>query len=92
MSDGKRPVMKLGAGALEASVWANEHDGKTFHSVTLQRSYKDAKGDWQRTNSFGTRDLPALAELLRVVFQEFEIKERGKDAAAQKGGDDGIPF
>lgn len=81
MSDGRKPVLKLGAGAIEIAVWANEHEGKTFHSATIQRSYKDTAGQWQRTASFPTRDLPALAELLRVVYQEIEIKERGKTPA-----------
>lgn len=79
MSDGKKPpVLKLHAGCLKVAVWENEHEGKKFHSVTLQRSYKDDKGEWHDTNSLPTRDLAAAAALLLDVYREIEIKELGK--------------
>jgi len=46
-----------------ASIWERTTDKGTFHSVSFERRYKDASGNWQTTHSFDTSDLLALAKL-----------------------------
>ena len=71
------------------SVWENEGSKGVFHSLTLQRNYKDSEGAWKTTTSFRTSDLPALAELCREVFCEFGVKEWSPGGDQ---GEDDIPF
>jgi hypothetical protein len=63
-----RPIMSFGPypsdrnTSIEASIWKNEieGDGGTFavFNVTLKRSYRDDKGDWQQNQNFRPHDLP----------------------------------
>ena len=55
----KRPAQKLRLGLITATIWDN--DG--FYSVDLSRSYKDAQGDWNNSNSFSHADLLNLSKL-----------------------------
>jgi hypothetical protein len=59
----KPPVAKLRVGLLNASIWERVTDNGTFHSVSFERRYRDAQGNWQSTHSYGADDLLALAKL-----------------------------
>ena len=59
----KPPVARLRIGLINASIWERATDKGTFHSVSFERRYKDAAGNWQTTHSFDTSDLLALAKL-----------------------------
>ena len=59
----KPPVAKLRVGLLNASIWERVTDNGTFHSVSFERRYRDAQGNWQSTHSYGSDDLLALAKL-----------------------------
>ena len=59
----QRPEQKFRAGGVVAAVfrWTKaQSDGRTYsrHSVLLDRIYKDAAGNWQRTNSLDGNDIP----------------------------------
>lgn len=72
------PVYKNQSGAIEMAVWANtrEVDGqqRTFHSVTLQRSYLDKDEKWQKTPQLRQRDLGDAIALLQTA-QQFLMKD-----------------
>ena len=57
------PVAKLRIGLLTASIWGRTTDNGTFHSVTFERRYRDAKGEWHSTQSFDKSTLLTLAKL-----------------------------
>jgi hypothetical protein len=59
------PVKRFKLGYVEASVWKND----TYYSVTLDRSYKDAEGKWQTTDSLGTGDLLNTIKVLERCEQ-----------------------
>ncbi len=59
----KPPVAKLRIGLLSASIWERTTDNGTFHTVTFERRYRDANGDWHGTQSFDKGDLLTLAKL-----------------------------
>lgn len=70
--DGKKPEKKFSTGAISAAVWRNEavKDGQvsSFHTVSLQRSYK--KGDkWETTHSFRLNDLPKAALVIEEAYK-----------------------
>lgn len=54
-----QPVQRFRIGAVTAAVWKN--DG--FHSVTLERSYKEGD-DWKQTHQLGAGDLLNAAKVL----------------------------
>ncbi len=61
--EGNDPVARIRIGNITAAVWKNETANGGFHSVTLQRSYKE--GDqWKQTHSFGHDDLLNAAKVL----------------------------
>ncbi len=63
--DKASPVHKERLGALEAAVWENEvGEGRSRMRVTLQKSFKDAEGTWQRSHSLDAEELPLATRLL----------------------------
>jgi hypothetical protein len=59
----KPPVAKLRIGLLSASIWERSTDSGKFYTVTFERRYRDAKGDWHGTQSFDKSNLLTLAKL-----------------------------
>jgi len=65
-----KPVKQFRIGLISAAVWRREAGGNTFHSVTIDRSYKDEDGNWQRTNSYDVGDL-FIVKLLAEKAAQF---------------------
>ena len=75
----KQPVKKIRVGNVHVDVWENDgKEGRKFLSTTIAKSYKDIKGEWQNTNSFGVADLPKLAlavgEAYRFCYMEHKFE------------------
>ena len=74
-----KPEKVFRSGAVQATVWSNESekDGSQFEykTVSLERSYKDKKGSWQKTNSFRIADVPRAELLLRKVYEFAVLRE-----------------
>ncbi len=77
-----KPEKVFRSGPVKATVWSNasEKDGKSFdyRTVSLERSYKDKNGSWQKTNSFRITDLPRAELVLRKSF-EFSVMSPASD-------------
>jgi hypothetical protein len=83
----QKPVQSFRLGSVKAAVWANKTDeGKTFFNVTFARGYKDEKGEWHDSDSFGRDDLPLLAKVADQahtwIFAE-QAKSRANTDEAQ---------
>ena len=66
-----KPVVKLRAGFIQVAIWRNEPNDAAkgpWFSVTMTRSYQDAKDEWQETDSLNAGDLLEAAELLRLAW------------------------
>lgn len=68
------PVKKFKAGAISATIWENQSKNKqgesiTYKSISFDRNYKDAQGNWQTTNSLRTADLPRAALVLNKAYE-----------------------
>ena len=68
------PTHKASLGALQLAVWANEHttdagEVRTFHTVTLERNYKDKHDAWQKTSQLRESDLGDAIALLQNAQQ-----------------------
>jgi hypothetical protein len=59
----KPPVAKLHVGLINASIWERVTEKGTFLSVTFERRYRDANGEWHSTHSYDANDLLNLAKL-----------------------------
>lgn len=70
------PVQKFQAGAVIASVWKNQSkEGGEFFSVSLDKRYKDASGQWKSSASFKPTDLPKAALLLNKAYEFIVLKD-----------------
>lgn len=69
-----KPVGKVRSGRITISIWKNQKekpDGKReYYTFTIQKSYKDKKGDWHNINSFLMSDLSDIAFACGKVFNK----------------------
>ena len=68
------PVKKFRAGAISATVWENQNKSKqgeviSYKSVSFERNYKDANGEWQKTSSLRMSDLPKAALVINKAYE-----------------------
>jgi hypothetical protein len=89
----KQPVARVSEYPISAAVWRNEKEnGDVFYNFTLQRSYKDDKGEYHNTDSFGRVDALVIEKVVQRVFykigklREIDINDRRKVV------DEGVPF
>src|SRR5438552_6475659 len=61
---GKRPVHEVRNRNIRATIWKNETTKGPMYNVTVSRSYRDDKGEWHQSDSFGFSDLMNLAKAL----------------------------
>lgn len=77
-----KPVKVIRVGGVKASIWKNDFklkDGTTReqHSVSIIRSYKDAKSDeWKETNSYNPDSLADLESVAREARMFLKLKEQ----------------
>tara|TARA_R110000851_G_scaffold162265_2_gene305961 strand:- start:490 stop:828 length:339 start_codon:yes stop_codon:yes gene_type:complete len=60
-----QPLETLRDGRLKATLWENESENGTYHTVTLAKVYEDKDGHLQETSSFSASELLRIAELAR---------------------------
>ena len=75
-----QPEQKFKAGAISATLWKNQSqkNGQTFefHTVSLERNYKDQTGEWKSTNSMRQADLPKAILVLNKAFEHLSMAEQ----------------
>jgi len=77
-----RPQKHYRFGSVRISLWRDERKGPTGQSfdswsVTIDRSYKDAKGAWQNTGSLRENDIPKAISALTKAYAY--IMEKGSE-------------
>jgi hypothetical protein len=79
-----KPAAKLQLFPVTAVVWRNETPkGDTVYSVTVERSYKDADGNWKISASLNESDLLLAAKALDLAHTEI-VKLRAADRKSQQ--------
>jgi len=58
-----KPVGEIRYGRIKATIWPNETEHGTRHSVTVSRLYKSGD-EWKTSESFWRDDLPLLMKAL----------------------------
>lgn len=66
-----KPVQKFRAGSIIVNIWENEskESGKKYHTISLDRIYKDKNDIWQHTGSLRLNDLPRANLLLQKAYE-----------------------
>jgi hypothetical protein len=83
MSNNTKPVAKVQFFPVTAAVWKNETaKGAAVYSVTIERSYKDAQGNWKSSDSLNESDLLLAAKVLDLAHTEI-AKLRAADRKDQ---------
>ena len=79
------PVKTFNAGEINVAVWKNKTEAtsdepeRTFHTITFERRYKDAEGQWKGTAQLRPRDLLPAAHLFRKAFDYLLSKKKDSD-------------
>jgi hypothetical protein len=87
MEKNNKPEKHFKFGGIRVSVWCDMRKGpggQSFESrsVTMDRSFKDASGNWQHTQSLKENDIPKAVAALQKAY-EFMTQKKGD------GEDDG---
>ena len=61
-----KPQHEIRFGQFKATIWLNETDNGSRHSVTLKKAYK-VDDEWKETQSFGKNDLLAVAHVAQLA-------------------------
>ena len=82
--EGNTPVKKFKAGAISATVWENQSQNKqgdsiSYNSISFDRNYKDKDGNWQKTNSLRTADLPKAILVLNKAYEFLTLNSAETD-------------
>lgn len=74
----KRPFDTVQLGSIKGAIWRNvDQHGNGRFNTTFERVYRDDKGDWHSTNSFGRDDLLVLAKVADIAnTRVFELMAR----------------
>jgi hypothetical protein len=82
----KKPVRVFGIGNVSASIFEQTaNDRRSFHTVSLQRSWLDEEEQRQYSSSLALADLPAAVEVLRMAMS-FIATDQG-EAVRYEGSD-----
>lgn len=83
-NESKGPEKKFRAGAVSATIWKNDRQratGETFsyHTISLDRSYKDQAGTWKHATSLRLQDLPRAALVLEEAYKYLVLNGTNAD-------------
>lgn len=80
----QKPAHKIRFGVLSVTIWRNTNDkGNVWYSVNPSRGYKVGDDAWKETDSLGSDDCLAMAELLRQAFV-WIARQQQADSKAKK--------
>jgi hypothetical protein len=86
MSDNNKPAAKVTMYPITAAIWRNDTGKGAAYSVTIQRSYKNADGEWKSSESLNEGDLLLAGKVLDLAHTEIS-KLRASDRQAQQPDD-----
>jgi hypothetical protein len=84
-----RPVHEVRHRNIRATIWRNQTAKGPMYNVTVSRSYRDEKGDWHTSGSFGFGDLMNLAKALMDAHSAISSAIARERASGGSSGDDG---
>ena len=84
MTSTNKPAAKVSLYPVSAAIFRNASEkGDVFYNVTFERSYRDEKGEYQSSSSFGLGELLLLAKVANLAHSKiYEL--RAGDRQAEK--------
>jgi hypothetical protein len=71
---GKQTPTKVRVGGVHVSIWKNENEmGMKRTSISVQRVYRDAQGNWKNTQYLRLNDIPKLILALQKAYEEITL-------------------
>lgn len=78
MTTNNQPFDRIHVGPIQAAIWKNAGtDGCSYYSVTMEKRYRDANGNWHSTSSFHRDDMLVIGRVTDKVY------DRISDAIAE---------
>lgn len=78
-SSSNSPDNKFRAGNISATVWANnvtvEGRPRVIRSVSLEKSFKDSNGNWSKTGSLNSNDIPKAILVMQKAYEYLMLRE-----------------
>jgi hypothetical protein len=75
-----QPHAHVRLGSIRAAIWRNvDSEGRARFNTTYERIYRDEKGDWKSTSSFGRDDnmlLAKVADQTHTLIFQLQAQER----------------
>tara|TARA_E500000318_G_scaffold14854_4_gene14818 strand:- start:26677 stop:26970 length:294 start_codon:yes stop_codon:yes gene_type:complete len=88
MTTNNQPFDRIHVGPIQAAIWKNTgNDGRSYYSVTMEKRYRDANGDWQSTSSFHRDDMLVIGRVTDKVYDRISdaiSEDRANAAQAQQ--------
>lgn len=80
----QKPQWHVKAGLLQAACWksilkSDQGKDRDFHTVTIQRAYKDKDGKWQYSQSLRRQDLLPMARLLEKAYDKLSASSKADE-------------
>lgn len=89
MSTPRQPVDDIRLGGVRAAIWHNESDdGRTYHTASFSRIYRNDEGEWRSTTSFRVSDLLLLAKVADRAHSRILGYRAGRAAPAPTDPDE----
>jgi hypothetical protein len=63
-----KPVERIRIGAVSASIFKNESTNGPFHTVSIERRYKDDSDEWKSTSSYDLKSLSHLSAVAQLAI------------------------
>lgn len=84
MEKNNKPEKHFKFGGIRVSVWCDVRKGPTgqafeSRSVSIDRAYKDASGEWQHTQSLKENDIPKAIAALQSAYEFMTRKGEGEE-------------
>jgi len=79
----QKPIHTIRFGRIKIVIWANQSPNGPWYNVRACRVYKDDRGEWQQSDSFGRDDLPLVCKALDQahtwIYERPRSSENGQD-------------
>lgn len=69
------PVHAIRFGNVRVTVWENRNaEGRTYHSLDLERSYRDKDGEWRSQNiNLHANEIPKVTAALQQAYADLHL-------------------
>jgi len=84
-----KPVHTVRHRSIKGTIWKNETSAGPMYNVTVVRSWRDEKGNWNDTHSVGYDDLMNVAALMyeaHAYISSLRAKENGTGKTTGRRG------